>query len=132
MWTPNNNQKACSQESGRQASMLSMWEESRLMPRLTKNSTLICHMDLGWGNYDPCREQVKNNALSIMEHMIRNHGWSRIPELEKPLLKTVSEQDYKRQYYVDNPKEWFIDNQLFWPQFKQIHFRKPEPIEERN
>lgn len=118
----------------------SCWKEMMEMEDITKRvnefSRLICHMDLGWGvNSKVCRMRVRNNAESIMIHLIDHHGWKLIPEL--PLEKIKSEMipnDHKsldkwKKLYLktvtENPEGWFNDNQLLWSDYRNIHFLKP-------
>jgi len=95
--------------------------------RLNEESFLICHLDLGWGvDGSVCRTRVRNNSHSIMTHLVNHHGWKSIPEL---VQKDIEEGKVtKKQYVVTikvNAEQWFLDCQLIWSDFRNIHFLKP-------
>jgi len=95
--------------------------------RINEQSELICHLDLGW-IVEPtvCRTRVKNNPDGIMKHLILSHGWKKTPELVQNDIE--SEKITKKQYAVtikENPEQWFLDNQLIWSVYRNIHFLKP-------
>ncbi len=95
--------------------------------RLNEDSLLICHLDLGCGVHGSvCRSRVKNNAGAIMKHLIEFHGWRKTPELVQNDIQ--SGKITKKQYVVtvnDNPEQWFLDNQLIWSDYRNMHFLKP-------
>jgi len=95
--------------------------------RLNEESLLICSLDLGFGVHGSvCRLRVKNNASSIMKHLIESHGWKRIPELVQNDIEQGKVT--KKQYLVtvkENPEQFFLDNQLIWSVYRNIHFLKP-------
>ena len=127
----------------------SCWKEMMQMEDITKRvnefSRLICHMDLGWGvDSKVCRMRVRNNAESIMIHLIDHHDWKLIPELkekefddEMKILadSKISDKGFSKkrdsqykdlfQNYKENPEKWFNDNQLIWLDYRSIHFLKP-------
>lgn len=104
------------------------------MPRLTSKSMLVCHLDLGWGDSIPCRNKVQNKPEFIRRHMIDEHEWNEIPQLvhrdiseNKPHPKTKEIMTVKSylEFISENPKEWFLDNQFWYQDFKTTHFHKP-------
>lgn len=97
-----------------------------LMPRMNSRTMLFCHMELKWNDKDPdpCRDEVQNNAHSIMKHMITKHFWKVIPELARKECENQKDIDAKIKLYVHTPEEWFIDNQLIWSEFRNFHFKK--------
>ena len=108
----------------------SCWKELMKMEditqRLNEESELICHLDVGWV-VEPivCRTRVKNNPNGIMKHLI-NHGWRKTPELVQNDIQNG--KITKKQYAVtikENPEQWFLDNQLIWSVYRNIHFLKP-------
>lgn len=106
------------------------WEalpSDNFVKRLNEDSLLICHLDLGWGVHGSvCRIRVKNNPTAIIKHLIIYHGWKQIPELVQNDIKNG--KILKKQYVVtikENPEQWFLDNQLIWSDFRNIHFLKP-------
>jgi hypothetical protein len=124
------------------------WDALRsddFVKRLNDESHLICHLDLGWGVHGSvCRGRIQNNPYSIMVHLIKKHGWVNIPELrESDFHKEMKEladsaisnaefsetRDSKLKKlvksYINNPQEWFNDNQLIWEHFRSTHFLKP-------
>jgi len=93
--------------------------------RLTRNSLLICNLDMDWGSGNPlCRDEVMNNPGSISEHMIKKHGWNKIPELALRELKTKKDKKLLLEKYNEKPEEWFFDNQLIWSEFRSFHFKR--------
>lgn len=91
--------------------------------RINPQSELICHMDLGWTiqSLPICRTRVKNNPGEIRKHMIEQHGWKKIPELTKEKF----DKKELLSLYKENAQVWFVDNQLIWKNFRNIHFLKP-------
>ena len=97
---------------------------------------LVCHLDLDWGdNGNVCREKVQNIPENIRKHMIDFHGWSEIPTLPlrdilakrpHPKTKTIMTKKSYLEFVQLNPKEWFLDNQFWYQDFKKFHFRKSE------
>jgi len=109
----------------------SCWKElmriEHTTQRVSEESELICHLDLGW-SVQPlvCRTRVKNNPKAIMNHLILSHGWKRTPELVQNDI--VSGKITRKQYTVtikENPEQFFLDNQLTWSDYRNIHFLKP-------
>ena len=95
--------------------------------RINENSTLICHMNLEWiVRPSICSTRVKNNPDTIKQHLINNHGWKSIPELVQRDIeaKKTTKADYKK-LLREKPEEWFIDNQMIWSDFRNMHFLKP-------
>ena len=94
--------------------------------RLNEDSLLICSLDLGWGvNGSVCRDRIKNNPDAIMKHLI-SHGWKKTPELVQNDIENG--KITKKQYAItikENPEQWFLDNQLIWSVYRNIHFLKP-------
>lgn len=109
----------------------SCWKEFMKMEditqRINEQSELICHLDLGWV-VEPtvCRTRVKNNPDGIRKHLVNSHGWKKIPELvQRDIEKNITtKKDYTKKM-SDYPEEWFIDNQMIWSEFRNIHFLKP-------
>lgn len=98
--------------------------------RLTRNFDLVCHIDLDWNKGDVlCRDIVKNNPHSLRYHLMNKHGWKPIPELALRECKTEKDQHEKVKLYLDEPKEWWFDNQMFWSEFRKFHFRKTDKEE---
>ena len=113
--------------------------------RLNEDSLLICYLDLGWGVHGSvCRIRIKNNACSIMVHLINHHGWKTIPELReidfqkemKELADSgISDTEFSEtrdtklkklaKFYINNSEEWFHDNQMIHEDFRNMHFLKP-------
>lgn len=95
--------------------------------RINPQSELICHMDLGWGIQTKpiCRDRVKNNPGDIRMHLINKHGWGSVETKMIKELNTVKNIGEKQKFYLLNPIEWFLDYQLIWKSFRNIHFLKP-------
>jgi len=95
--------------------------------RLARNSDLVCNIDLDW-NQDGvfCRDIVKNNPHSLRYHLMNKHSWKPIPELALRECKTDEDEHKKAKLYLDEPKEWWIDNQIIWSEFRKFHFKKTE------
>lgn len=94
--------------------------------RLTRNSNVVCNLDLDWANTGKvCRDLVKNNAEGVMKHMIEKHGWRVIPELAQRECKTKEDEFAKMRLYSEDPKQWFLDNQFIFIEFKRFHFKNP-------
>ncbi len=95
--------------------------------RLNEHSLLICSLDLGWGVHGSvCRIRVKNNANGIMKHLIESHDWKKIPELVQNDIEQGKVTN--KQYLVtvkEIPEQWFLDHQLIWSVYRNIHFLKP-------
>ncbi len=109
----------------------SCWKETMEIEDITKRinelSRLICHLDLGWGVHPKvCRMRVKNSPKTIADHLIVHHNWKSVPELVQREIneKKFTKKDYFKKL-VENPEEWFIDNQLIWSDFRNLHFLKP-------
>lgn len=94
--------------------------------RIKSNSELICHMDLGWGiQVTPiCRERVTNNPGGIRDHLLEKHGWKRIPKIEYEEMNS-KERRTQLDYYKKNPEAWFNNNQIYWKDFRNAQFLKP-------
>lgn len=118
----------------------SCWKEMMEMEDITKRmnefSRLICYLDLGWGvDSKVCRMRVRNNAESIMIHLIDHHDWKLIPELPLKQIQEemipndeVSLSKWKKLYLktvTENPEKWFNDNELLWSEYRNNHFLKP-------
>jgi len=101
------------------------------MHRMNSETMLFCHMELKWNDKDPnpCRDEVQNNPESIRKHMIRSHGWKKIPELAQRECKNSEDEQTKYELYLTNPVEWFFDNQIIWSHFRNSHFRKTFEVE---
>jgi len=113
--------------------------------RVTEDSMLICHLDLGWTvKGSVCRMRVQNKPNHIMSHMIVNHGWKPVPDLVmKDIIQdvklhsdpTIPDEVFNNRvsngkieqiekYHQDGNK-WFSDNQLIYTNFHNTHFLKP-------
>jgi len=109
----------------------SCWKEfmkiEHTTQRVNEQSELICHLDDGWSVVPlVCRTRVKNNAEAIMKHLVNSHNWKKTPELVQNDIE--SGKITKKQYAVtikENPEQWFLDNQLIWSVYRNIHFLKP-------
>lgn len=94
--------------------------------RLTPESDIECNMELDWANNGKvCRDLIKNNPNSVREHMINRHGWQEVPELEQKHRLHKLYDKTLTDFYDQNPKEWFSDNQLIYQEFRKQHFKKP-------
>lgn len=94
--------------------------------RLNPKSTLICNLALR-----ECGKEVLNDAKSLMNHFVIEHGWKKIPELaqrdiddNKPHPKTNEVMTVKSylKFIDENPNEWWFDNQFHWVDIRNLHF----------
>jgi hypothetical protein len=63
--------------------------------------------------------------------MIKRHGWHEVPELEQKHRMRKLYGKALTDFYEQNPKEWFIDNQLIYQEFRRQHFEKPIRSEQK-
>uniref|UniRef100_A0AAT9J7K5 ORF52 n=1 Tax=Nitrosopumilaceae spindle-shaped virus TaxID=3065433 RepID=A0AAT9J7K5_9VIRU len=94
--------------------------------RLNPRSILVCNLAL-----IECGGEMINTPKSIMEHMINNHGWRKVPEMaqedidqKKPHPKTkeiMTEESYLK-FIDEHPEEWWLDMQFIWTDIRNIHF----------
>jgi|APSaa5957512535_1039671.scaffolds.fasta_scaffold14028_8 hypothetical protein len=88
-------------------------------------SKLECNIDLDWNKDDKlCRDLVENDPLALAIHMITKHGWQNIPQSAFRECKTEQDKKDKLDLYSKNGKEWWIDNQIIWTEFRKHHFRR--------
>lgn len=93
--------------------------------RLTNKSDLVCNLELDWNNDGKvCRDLVQNNPESIRKHMIKKHGFKKIPELAQRECKNSEDEQEKYKLYLTNPEEWFFNNQYIYREIRNFHFRR--------
>lgn len=92
---------------------------------LTKNSDLVCNIDLNWYKKDNlCKDIVKNNPQSLRYHIINKHGFSIVPHIALKECNSDEEIYEKTKLYLDEPKQWWLDNQIIWTAFRNLFFKK--------
>lgn len=97
-----------------------------LKNRLRPDSDIECNMELDWANNGKvCRDLIKNNPNAVREHMIKRHGWQEVPQLEQEHRIRKLYDKALTDFYEQNPKEWFFDNQLIYQEFRKQRFKNP-------
>lgn len=96
--------------------------------RLNPKSILVCNLALRECKVD---NEMVNTPISIMEHMIKNHGWKRIPELAQddinhhkihPHFKQIMTEETYLKAIQERPEVWWFDMQFIWTDIRNIHF----------
>lgn len=104
-------------------------KQESIKNHLTPKSKIQCNMELDWNDDgNVCRDLIENNIKSVREHMIKRHGWQVIPQLEQEHRRHKLYGKDLKNFYEEDPKQWFFDNQLIFQQFKKQHFKNPKLI----